>query len=317
MSPRHRGTDAGSDSRTQSRSEGAGPRGKDAPEPTLANVLEVLEGAYPLDWAEDWDRAGLVLGDRSATVRKILLAVDPTIAVADEAVEAGADLLITHHPLLMKGANFLPEDSGKGAVVGRLLRAGTALWCGHTNVDRSSLGTVGAWVSALSLRSVAPLRPADGREAEGDEGEDSRHGSRLIGLGATGMLRRSTTVRQLAERISTLVPATAQGIRFTGDPERKVRRVALCPGAGDSFLDLAAESGADVYITSDLRHHPALEHLESRADARAVPALIDVAHSASEALWLPLAKELLGAALPHLEVRTSEIPTDPWSGRVD
>ncbi len=276
----------------------------------LADVLEVLEGAYPLDWAEDWDRVGLVLGERDAPVTRVLLAVDPTVAVAAEAVDAGAQLLITHHPLLLRGASFLPADQGKGAVVTRLLRAGTALWCGHTNVDRSSRGTVGAWIRTLDLREVRPLVPP----APGSEG---RFGSESIGLGAVGEMGEPTTVQGLAQRIANRVPRTAQGIRFTGDPEREVRTVAVCPGAGDSFLEQAAGCGADVYITSDLRHHPASEHIESAADEAAVPALIDVAHAASEALWLPLLAELLEENLPALEVSVSAVRTDPWGGRVD
>lgn len=111
---------------------------------TLGELVGLLEDTYPLDWAESWDRVGLVLGERSAGVDRVLLAVDPTLEVAREAVETGSDLLITHHPLLLRGASFLPADEGKGAVVTTLLRAGTGLWCGHTNVDRSTLGTVGA-----------------------------------------------------------------------------------------------------------------------------------------------------------------------------
>ena len=275
---------------------------------TVGDVVGVLEAAYPLAWAEDWDRAGLVLGEREAPVSRVLLAVDPTLAVAREAVASGAELLITHHPLLLRGASFLPADDGKGAVVTDLLRAGTALWCGHTNVDRSTRGTVGAWLRALDLQDPRPLLP-------GDEGEEAGHGSTRFGLGAVGEPATPTTVGGLAEQIAALVPATARGILHTGEAERPVRTVAVCPGAGDSFLEAATRSGADVYITSDLRHHPALEHLESAADPAAVPALIDVPHAASEALWLPLARELLTEALPGLDVQITAQVTDPWGGR--
>ncbi|AXK45179.1 Nif3-like dinuclear metal center hexameric protein [Brachybacterium saurashtrense] len=275
---------------------------------TVQDVLEVLESAYPLHWAESWDRAGLVLGERDAPVERVLLAVDPTVAVAREAVQHGAQLLITHHPLLLRGASFLPADDGKGAVVTSLLRAGTALWCGHTNVDRSTRGTVGAWLRALALQSPRPLLP-------GEEQAEAGHGSVRFGLGVVGELPAPTTVGELTETVAALVPATARGILHTGDAQRPVRTVAVCPGAGDSFLDAAAGSGADVYLTSDLRHHPALEHLETAADPAEVPALIDVPHAASEALWLPLAEELLAEALPGLEVRRTAHTTDPWSGR--
>ena len=158
---------------------------------TVGDVVGVLEAAYPLAWAEDWDRAGLVLGEREAPVSRLLLAVDPTLAVAREAVASGAELLITHHPLLLRGASFLPADDGKGAVVTDLLRAGTALWCGHTNVDRSTRGTVGAWLRALALQDPRPLLP-------GDEGEAAGHGSTRFGLGAVGEPATPSTVGALA-----------------------------------------------------------------------------------------------------------------------
>lgn len=275
---------------------------------TVGSVTGVLEDAFPLAWAEDWDRVGLVLGERGAEVTRVLVAVDPTLAVAREAIDRGAQLLVTHHPLLLRGASFLPADQGKGAVVTGLLRAGTALWCGHTNVDRSSRGTVGAWIRALDLRDARPLVP--GREAV-----DGAHGSALFGLGAVGTLPAPSTVGALAAAVAEIVPRTARGILHTGDPERPVRTVAVCPGAGDSFLDAAVAAGVDAYITSDLRHHPALEHLESAADHLAVPALMDVPHAASEALWAPLAQELLAETVPGLEVLISEHTTDPWGGR--
>ena len=274
---------------------------------TLGELVGLLEDTYPLDWAESWDRVGLVLGERSAGVDRVLLAVDPTLEVAREAVETGSDLLITHHPLLLRGASFLPADEGKGAVVTTLLRAGTGLWCGHTNVDRSTLGTVGAWARALDLQDSRPLvPPAD--EAEG------AHGSRLFGLGVVGTLAAPTTVGELASRVCSIVPATARGVAHTGTAERSVRTVAVCPGAGDSFVEAAARTGADAYITSDLRHHPALEHVEAAADATGVPALLDVSHAASESLWLPLAKDLLARTVPGLEVLVSTRSSDPWTG---
>lgn len=275
---------------------------------TVSAVIGALEAAYPRSWAEPWDRVGLVLGERGAAVRRVLLAVDPTVSVAREAVDRGAELLVTHHPLLLRGASFLPADDGKGAVVTHLLRHGTALWCGHTNVDRSTRGTVGAWISQLGLQDAAALIP-------GEVPADAAHGSHRFGLGAVGTLPAATTVGELSSAIAGIVPATARGILHTGHADRPVRRVAVCPGAGDSFLEAAAGAEVDVYITSDLRHHPALEHLESAADPAAVPALIDVPHAASEALWLPLAKELLETTLPGLEVLLSEHTTDPWGGR--
>lgn len=273
--------------------------------PRLRDVTAMLETLYPLGFAEDWDRVGLIAGVDDEPVQAILLALDPTIAVADEAADVGAQLLITHHPLLLKGASHLPATTGKGAVLTRLLRARTALWCGHTNADRADYGTTRALARALGLRGVTPLlAPTDKEDG-------------LFGLGIQGTVA-PTTVGDLAQLLADRLPPTVQGAKFTGDADRPVQRVVVCPGAGDSLLNLVAGTGADVYITSDLRHHPALEHLESRADHAAVPALIDVPHWASESMWLPLLKEQLEEGARRMgwqvEVRLSEIRTDPWSG---
>lgn len=272
--------------------------------PTLGEVIAVLETLYPLPWAEAWDRVGLVVGDVAEPVFRILLAVDPTIGVAADAEEH--DLLVTHHPLLLRGASFLPTSTGKGAVVTSLIRSRTALWCGHTNADRARTGTATTLADVLDLADRTPLEPP----ARAEEG--------LLGLGLLGTLPETGTVAGLAQQLSDALPATVQGAVFTGKGERSVRRVALCPGAGDSLLDRVARTDADVFITSDLRHHPALEHLESQGDPARVPALIDIPHWASESMWLPLLAQLLRteAAMRgwRLEVRVSERRTDPWTG---
>ena len=292
---------AGAGRRRSSRASDAG-----GASPSLGALVQALEELYPLHRAEDWDRVGLVLGVAGEKVSRVLLAVDPTVAVAQEA--AAHDLLITHHPLMLRGASLLPADTGKGAVVTTLLRSGTALWSGHTNVDRSATGTAVALAAALSLTDleplVAPAGPEDG----------------LIGLGLLGTLAEPTTVAELARTLAGALPETVQGARFTGDADRTVRTVALCPGAGDSLLERVRSTSADVYVTSDLRHHTALEHLEAGADPAGVPALIDVPHWAAESLWLPmLREELLRIAAERgwaLQVEISARRTDPWTGAV-
>lgn len=270
---------------------------------TIDRVTALLESLYPLQWAEEWDRVGLVLGDPAWEVQRIRLAVDPTVAEAREAAKREGTLLITHHPLLLRGANFLPATTGKGAVATEILRTRGGLWCGHTNSDRSLNGTVGAWIELLALEGAKPLDP--GKPQEGES---------FFGLGAVGELSEASTVGDIATLISGAVPATAQGVLHTGDAAREVRRIAVCPGAGDSFLENATDVDVDLYITSDLRHHPALEHLESHADHSRVPALIDLPHYASESLYLPHLAEILRAEFPDLEVEVSEISSDPFTG---
>ncbi|MBA2952179.1 Nif3-like dinuclear metal center hexameric protein [Nocardioides sp. MAH-18] len=135
-------------------------------------------------------------------------------------------------------------------------------------------------------------------------------GTAPTGTGRIGDLA-PTTLRRLAETVAAALPETAHGVRVGGDPERVVRRVAVCGGAGDFLLDAVARTDADVYLTSDLRHHPAAEFLEKGG-----PALVDVAHWAAEWTWLPVVEARLREALGDtLETRVSTICTDPWTFR--
>ena len=140
-------------------------------------------------------------------------------------------------------------------------------------------------------------------------------GAAETGTGRVGSVP-PTTLRGFAEAIARALPATAHGVRVAGDPDREVRRVAVCGGAGDFLLDRVARSDVDVYVTSDLRHHPAGEFLE-----RGGPALIDIAHWAAEWTWLPVVEARLRAALDGkgddtLETRVSTACTDPWQFRI-
>ena len=134
------------------------------------------------------------------------------------------------------------------------------------------------------------------------------------GSGRIGSVER-TTLGDFAARVAAELPETAHGVRVAGDPDRVVRRVAVCGGAGDFLLDAVRRTDADVYLTSDLRHHPAAEFLEHDG-----PALVDVAHWAAEWTWLPVVQRLLteaftGEAGDTLEVRVSTTCTDPWTFR--
>ena len=239
---------------------------------TLRDVCAVLERRFPLDGAEEWDAPGLVVGDPEEPVTSIHLAVDAVAATIDEAVALGAQLLLVHHPLLLRGVTSVAESTAKGALIARLIRSGCALYAAHTNAD-------------------------------------------VVETGTSARLAASVTVRELAQRVADVLPSTVGGVRFAGDPERPVTRVAVCGGAGDSLLSDPAVRAADVYITSDLRHHPASEALETAAVAGG-PALIDTAHWASESLWLDAVADELRADFPHVTVTVSRLSTDPWTGVV-
>jgi dinuclear metal center YbgI/SA1388 family protein len=239
---------------------------------------------------------GLVSGDAAATVDRILLAVDAVLDTVEEATGAGAGLLFTHHPLLLRGVTTVAEDRYKGAVLARLIRAGCGLLAAHTNADVVESGTSATLAARLGLTGVQPLVPdPSGRR----------------GIGRVGILPAPTTLGRLARQLADILPPTAGGIRAAGDYDAAVSTVALCAGAGDSLLGHPAVLGADVYITSDLRHHPASEFRQN-ATIGGGPALLDVSHWASEWLWLDIAAEQLRAALPGVTITVSELRTDPW-----
>jgi dinuclear metal center YbgI/SA1388 family protein len=372
----------------------------------LQDVLALLDRWYPPHLADSWDAVGLVCGDPAAEVRRVLLAVDPVQAVADEAVEYDADLVVVHHPLFLKGVHGVAATTPKGRVVHQLLSHGCALFAAHTNADAPVGGVSESMAMALGLEDVTPLEPdpqqplvklvvfapADAadhlRQALADAGAGrigdydsasfssvgtgrfrpldgahpavgsvgslesvaeerieviaSRHlGERLVevvrevhpyeepaydvyelaplpdrhrGSGRLGRLPGEMSLREFAGHVAAVLPGTAHGVRVAGDPERPLRTVALCGGAGDFLLDRARAAGADAYVTSDLRHHPASELLE-HPDA---PALLDVAHWAAEWTWLPVLRDRLAAELADtVDLRVSTTNTDPWTFRAD
>ncbi|GAA1319515.1 Nif3-like dinuclear metal center hexameric protein [Leucobacter albus] len=265
---------------------------------TLADLRRETEAMWPVDTAESWDRVGLVTGRNDAPLRRVLLAVDAVEATVGEAVAWQADALITHHPLLLRGIHTVAEDTGKGALLASLIRANCALLAAHTNADQPAGGVSDVIANRLGLEGATPIVPHASDAA--------------IGIGRVGTLPRPMSLREFAELVAAMLPATVSGVRVAGEADRQVRSIALLGGAGDSLLDHPAVRAADVYLTSDLRHHPAQEALELAAVAGG-PALIDVAHWASESLWLRGAADELSSRLPGVEFRVSELCTDPWS----
>lgn len=380
-----------------------------SPAPTLADVVAVLDGAYPPASAQSWDAVGLVCGDPDAAVRTVLFAVDPVTAVIDEAIEAEADLLVVHHPLLLRAVHSVAATTPKGRAVHRLVTAGCGLYVAHTNADTARPGVSDALARVVGLDDLRPLVPTGGPDrlslvtfvppesAEvvldaasaagaarvgayarcgftvqgtgtfepdpgsspvvGEPGRRERsaesrlelelatsrrddvlaavraahpysepvvHLTQLVatgpgtGIGRVGTLGAPTTLERFALAVSEALPHTPQGVRVSGDPDAQVRTVAVCGGSGDDLFDAVRASGADVYLTADLRHHPASEARETAGDG--TPYLIDVAHWASEWPWLHGCADRLHRGLAPggttVQTRVSVLRTDPWTLRL-
>jgi len=260
---------------------------------SVGDVVAFLERRYPPAWAESWDRVGLVLGEPAAPVETVLLVVDCVPATVDQALAIGADMIIAHHPLLLRGVSSVAPTTYKGRLVHRLIKADIALYTAHTNADVAAPGVSDALAGRLGLASLRPLVP----------GVDDP----TRGTGRIGTLPEPVSLAEFAALAARVLPPTAWGIRAAGDPDREVATVAVCGGAGDPFLADAVRAGVDAYLTADLRHHPASEHLAGDG-----PALVEAAHWATEQPWL---HELAGQLTAGLQVGAvvSDLDTDPWT----
>ncbi|MEU7059370.1 Nif3-like dinuclear metal center hexameric protein [Streptomyces sp. NPDC046197] len=271
--------------------------------PRLSEVIAALENLWPAERAESWDAVGTVVGEPGQEVGRVLFAVDPVQEVVDEAVKLGADLLVTHHPLYLRGTTTVAASTFKGRVVHTLIKNDVALHVAHTNADTADPGVSDALAGALDLRVLRPLVPDPG-DPEGRRG-----------LGRVCELDHPLTVGELAARAAERLPATAQGIRVAGDLEAVVRTVAVSGGSGDSLFDHARAAGVDAFLTADLRHHPASEFMAAGADGP--PALLDAAHWATEWPWCELAAAQLDEISDRhgwgLRVHVSKTVTDPWT----
>ena len=232
---------------------------------TVKQILTLLENLAPLELAEEWDNVGLLAGRADAEVDTVLCALDLSPAVLEEAVEKGARLIVTHHPILFRGRKNLREDDGEGRLLCGLVRANIALIAMHTNYDNAHPGVNDALASALALSDVAVLD----------------NGMRL-GTPKQGCFR---DFADFAEK------ALGGPIRRYGDPEQPIGRVAVLGGAGEDFIAQARAAGADVYLTGECAYHKALDAVDNGL------CVLEAGHAATERPGiLALAEGLQNAA---------------------
>jgi dinuclear metal center YbgI/SA1388 family protein len=263
---------------------------------TVGAWLDVVHSLYPTSDAAGWDHPGLQVGDPGWDVRRVLVTLDVTTAVLEEAAAHAGTLVLAHHPLLISPLRALTPDTAPGALALRAARDGTAVAAAHTNLDAADdgAGTSDPVVALLGLSGVAALCPpvAPGARA----------------MGRVGDLPESTTLRSLARRIAEGLPAPS--VRLCGNGDRSVRRVAVLGGSGASAISDAIAAGADVLVTGDVRHHVALDALELGL------ALVDAGHHATEVAAMPaFAANVARAAVARglvAEVILSTVRTTPW-----
>lgn len=259
--------------------------------PTVGSIIQLLDAAYPAHLAQDWDVNGLTLGSSDQTVERIFFTVDITKETVYEALNYQADLIISHHPLLLHPVSLLPFENSKGEIISNLIKAEIALFNAHTNADAAAGGVNDALAEAIGLREVAPFNSSQ--------------------IGRIGKLSKPVNLETFVNEVKNSLLKTHSPILVSGNLSQKIERVAICSGAGDSLLAEVRNLKVDAYLTSDLRHHPAQDNKELKG-----PALVSISHWASEWPWLAKCEKYLQKELDakgfKVETKISQLNTDPW-----
>lgn len=232
-------------------------------------VTDIIEQRYPREYALEWDNVGLLAGRDDKEVRSIYLALDASDEVIRAARVQGADMLVTHHPLIFSGMKRITNQDFIGRRILELLRHDISYYAMHTNYD--VLGMADLAGSRMELRQPEIL------EVTG-EGFIQEEYSAQVGIGRVGRLEKAVTLRQCCEDVKQAF--RLESVRVFGDPERLVERIAICPGSGKSVIGEALKKQADVLVTGDIGHH---DGIDAAAQGMAV---IDAGHYGLEHIFV-------------------------------
>ena len=263
----------------------------------VSNVIEFLERFAPPKLAADWDNVGLLVGDRAATVERVMTCLTITPASAAEAVADRADLIVTHHPLPFRPLRRLSTDTTEGQLLWDLIRAGISIYSPHTAFDSAAAGINQRLAELLSLEGITPLVTDDAVDPT------STPDKKPAGTGRKGRLSESCSLEVLGERLKTALDI--DGLHRVGQPNWPVREVAIaCGAAGELFAD-AQRHGCQGFITGEMRFYDYLA-----AEAAGIGLLL-VGHFPSERFAVIELAEVLATELPNCRVWASRRECDP------
>ena len=203
----------------------------------VKDIIKVVEEFAPLSIQEGWDNSGLCVGSPEDEVTSVLFALDCTPALVDEAIECGADMIITHHPLIFSGLKKITPDDMIGAAVIKAIKAGISIYAAHTNADKVIEGVSGAMAAKLGLQNVSILD---------EDGEGT-------GLGVVGDLPQPMTSDQTLALVKEKFGLKV--VKSSAPVQTMISRVAMCGGSGGSLIGAARKSGAQLYISGDISYH--------------------------------------------------------------
>ncbi|MBW2409803.1 MAG: Nif3-like dinuclear metal center hexameric protein [Deltaproteobacteria bacterium] len=256
----------------------------------VSDMIELMEQIAPTHLAEEWDNVGLQVGDRRWTVRRIGVALDAGLEVIDSACEFKVDMLITHHPLIFSPLRTIDCHTPVGAIIQKAIEHRIAIYAAHTNFDKSEEGLNDILARRIGLLECTALEssvPPDGSQTE----------AKPQGIGRIGNLPEAVQLKDFAVDIKKRL--NLDSIKIVGRPNLQITRAAVCTGSGSSLVDVFLKSGAQVYISGDLRFH----------DARDVEAanlgMIDIGHFPSEYLMVDDLVERLKQMVSHNRLKVS------------
>ena len=246
----------------------------------VRDIVRVIEDFAPLSNQESWDNSGLCIGSPDAEVTSVLLGLDCTPELVDEAVSVGADMIVTHHPLIFSGLKRIAPDDPVGLAVIKAVSAGISVYAAHTSADKVIAGVSGAMAARLGLEDVRILDP------EGDG----------IGLGIVGELPRPLAAQEAVALVKEKF--SLKTVRTSRPVSGRISRVAMCGGAGSSLIGKAIGSGAQLYVSGDISYH----HFFTPEGFM----LMDIGHYESEKDILQILFSLIRKNFPTFAVRITE-----------
>lgn len=250
----------------------------------LQDIIRRLEEFCPPAFAQDWDHVGLMAGRSDLEVNSVYIALDATTEVIEDAAARGAQLILTHHPLIFGSIRDVTDSDYVGRRVIRILESKMACYAMHTNFDIMGMAADAAEKLGLVDPDVLEVTYEDSISHEG--------------LGRIGELPEHMSLRECAAFVKEVFRIPR--VRIYGDPEEAIVRTAILPGSGKDEIDAALEAGADVLITGDITHHAGIDAVEKGI------AVIDAGHYGIEKLFVPYMRDYLHRELPGLNIFCAE-----------
>lgn len=252
-------------------------------------VISRLEELSPLSYAESWDNPGLLAGRKDKDIKKVYIALDATTATIEEAVREGADMLLTHHPLIFKGIKQVNCDDFIGRRVFTLIQKDICYYAMHTNFDVMGMADAAADILQLKKREVLEITFEDEIAKEG--------------FGRFGRLPGIMTLDECALFVKKVFGI--EYVKVFGDADSEIETAAVLPGSGKSMIGAALAKGADVLITGDIDHHDGIDALENGM------AVIDAGHFGLEQIFVTYMEEFFKRNITGVEV-VMQKPVSPF-----